>query len=149
MRAFEARHAVCARARQWASLRLDGELSQLEEALLQAHLASCAQCAAFVRDAGAATVALRGAELERPASPVAVPGRSRTPVAALRALTATAAVVVGAVGFGALFATFGASGPSGGGSGARVVAAVDEQALLREPRVLMRPGVKRGIGISV
>lgn len=37
----------CDRARQWVSLRLDGELSELENALLQKHLLTCADCAEY------------------------------------------------------------------------------------------------------
>src|SRR4051812_50131799 len=35
---------LCARARFWASLRMDGELSELEGVLLDAHLSGCADC---------------------------------------------------------------------------------------------------------
>src|SRR6476469_1307277 len=52
---------LCARARFWASLRLDGELSELEGALLDAHLAQCADCGAFATSAEASTAALRDA----------------------------------------------------------------------------------------
>ena len=38
---------LCARARFWASLRVDGELSELEGALLDAHLGRCADCSAY------------------------------------------------------------------------------------------------------
>ena len=37
--ALHASPAICERARSWASLRLDGELSEFEDALLSAHLA--------------------------------------------------------------------------------------------------------------
>jgi anti-sigma factor RsiW len=37
----------CDRARQWSSLRVDGELSELEEALLEKHLGSCGECAEY------------------------------------------------------------------------------------------------------
>ena len=45
--ALSPRHSRCDRARQWASLRLDGELSELEEVLLEKHLEGCAACHAF------------------------------------------------------------------------------------------------------
>ena len=41
---------MCERAREWASLRLDGELSELERALLDAHTRNCAACAEYVAD---------------------------------------------------------------------------------------------------
>jgi hypothetical protein len=52
---------LCARARFWTSLRLDGELSELEGALLDAHLAQCPDCGAFTASAEASTAALRDA----------------------------------------------------------------------------------------
>jgi hypothetical protein len=62
---------LCERARAWASLRADGELSELESALLDAHLGRCADCHAFSRSAQNMAFALRTAQLEHPA-PVAV-----------------------------------------------------------------------------
>lgn len=90
---------LCARARFWASLRLDGELSELESALLDAHLARCADCSAVTRDFGALTHDLRARPLERVA-PVAV-RRGRT----LRRVlvgAAAAAVIAGGVLLGGL-----------------------------------------------
>jgi predicted anti-sigma-YlaC factor YlaD len=82
---------LCARARFWVSLRVDGELSELEGALLDAHLARCAECAAFAAGTSASTTWLRGAELERPAPiTVAVP---RAPRRAAVALVAAAALM--------------------------------------------------------
>jgi predicted anti-sigma-YlaC factor YlaD len=42
---------LCARARFWVSLRIDGELSQLEGALLDAHLVRCPDCREFAAGA--------------------------------------------------------------------------------------------------
>jgi hypothetical protein len=50
---------LCARARFWVSLRIDGELSELEGALLDAHVARCPDCAAFAAGATTSTAALR------------------------------------------------------------------------------------------
>ena len=82
---------LCERARFWASLRLDGELSELEGALLDAHLARCAGCRVVADGFGSSTTALRSASLERP-SPVAF-DLARTP-RRLIATVAVAAVVV-------------------------------------------------------
>ena len=82
---------LCERARFWASLRLDGELSELEGALLDAHLARCAGCQAVVEGFSASTSALRSAPLEHFA-PVAV-ALTRSP-RRLLALIAVAAVLV-------------------------------------------------------
>src|SRR5262245_27786301 len=54
---------ACDRARQAVSLRLDGELSQLERALLDRHVSRCSACAEFASDAEELTLQLRGAEL--------------------------------------------------------------------------------------
>ena len=50
-------HSVlCERSREWISLRLDGELSELAEKMLESHLARCAGCQEF--ESSAAAVAL-------------------------------------------------------------------------------------------
>jgi hypothetical protein len=67
---------TCERARGWASLRLDGELSELESALLRSHLDRCEACARFACGADHVAAALRLARLERP-GPVALVFRSR------------------------------------------------------------------------
>ena len=79
---------LCARARFWASLRVDGELSELEGALLDAHLSGCADCRSVAAGFAAVTRGLRAAPLDRP-SPVTVSVR-RSP----RRFLATAAVAV-------------------------------------------------------
>ena len=86
---------MCERAREWASLRLDGELSELERALLDAHTRNCSACAEYVADVGALTVAIRAAELERLPRPVVLPLRRSFAWAtrALQAGAATAAVL--------------------------------------------------------
>jgi anti-sigma factor RsiW len=64
--ALSPRSGRCERARQWASLRIDGELSELEETLLEKHLEGCASCRAFAARLTAATEAVRGVPHERP-----------------------------------------------------------------------------------
>jgi hypothetical protein len=84
---------LCARARFWVSLRVDGELSELEGALLDAHLARCADCAAFAAGATASTAWLRDADLERPAPiRIAVPRQPRRAAAGLVAAAALMAI---------------------------------------------------------
>jgi anti-sigma factor RsiW len=53
--------AGCDRAREWISLALDGELSELEHAQLQRHLRRCVSCAAYAATVSAATGELRAA----------------------------------------------------------------------------------------
>src|SRR5689334_11153931 len=80
---------LCARARFWVSLRVDGELSELEGALLDAHLGRCPDCAEFAAGTAVSTDWLRSAELERPAPfTVAVPKSPRHAVAGLVAAAA-------------------------------------------------------------
>ncbi len=95
----------CVRAREWASLGLDGELSELERLLLERHLARCEPCRAFAGSAAAVAGALRGAPLERPrrtAVPEARPPRRRARYGI--AAAAAALVIVGA-GVGTLVAS--------------------------------------------
>ncbi len=87
---------LCERARFWASLRLDGELSELEEALLETHLARCAACREVAGGFEASTVALRSAQLE-PSAPVAVDG-PRSPRRLFAAIAVAAVLVLGVIG---------------------------------------------------
>jgi predicted anti-sigma-YlaC factor YlaD len=90
---------ACDRARQAVSLRLDGELSQLERAVLDRHLKRCPECAAFASDAEELTLQLRGAELV----PFELPLRERV---AFRRRSAGAWVGVASVAATALLAVF-------------------------------------------
>jgi|SRR5579862_3313839 len=94
-------HTVeCERAHALVSLGLDGELSDVDEATLRAHVGRCAACARFARDLGALTQEIRTAPLERPAAAVPPP-RRRAATRTLR-LGAAAAAVALAAGFGSL-----------------------------------------------
>jgi predicted anti-sigma-YlaC factor YlaD len=95
-------HGKCDRARQWASLELDGELSSFERALLENHLEGCPSCAEFRAEIGGVTSALRAA----PQEPFAglVVGRVRRRVR-MRLAPAAAAMAVAAVGLGSLVAS--------------------------------------------
>jgi anti-sigma factor RsiW len=141
----------------WASLQLDGELSELERALLDAHVARCDACAVYVREVGAATRGLRAAELERPAHPITLPSRRRLVRPAH--FSAAAATLVMALGLGALFSSLNSAG-------SRVVQSAEaadlnpvtagENALIREVRLAYIEGKRarqripqRGLGIPV
>ena len=91
----------CSRAQAWASLELDGEVSQLESVLLERHLERCAACAVHVTEMRALAEVLRAALLEAPSEPVFVASgrRSRAgSVAARVAVAATLAVAAGGLG---------------------------------------------------
>ena len=67
----------CERARECASLRLDGELSEFEQALLVAHLARCEPCRSFANELESTTNHMRLTPLERLGQPVLVYAGSR------------------------------------------------------------------------
>ena len=64
--------AACDRVRAQVSLELDGELSQLERAMVAAHVVRCGGCRAFRSGATAVTRELRAAALEQPPPSVLV-----------------------------------------------------------------------------
>lgn len=83
----------CSRAREAASARLDGELSELELVQLDSHLAGCAACAEYAELIAATALELRAAALEQPSEPIAIPRIRRRP--RLVPAAAAAAVVAG------------------------------------------------------
>jgi len=90
---------ICHRTRQHVSLRLDTEISELEEALVAAHLRRCSECWAFAVDLEAITETLRTAPLAEPSVRFQLPRRpSRFGVA--RAGTAAAAAITAAIAVG-------------------------------------------------
>lgn len=89
--------AACDRAREQVSLSLDGELSQLERRLLDAHLDRCASCAAYAQDVVLFTEQLRTAPLETPRRPVVVRRTRRLSPARVQ-VVAAAALALLAVG---------------------------------------------------
>jgi anti-sigma factor RsiW len=93
-------NGLCLRAREWSSLRADGELSELESELLERHLAGCSDCAGFEARLQAVATTLRAAPLEQPRGRVSLPPRRRPAIPKQRVL-AIAAVIM-ATGVGAL-----------------------------------------------
>ena len=96
----------CDRARAWVSLKLDGELSELEGFMLESHLARCEACRAFAADAVGFTTALRTAPLEPLERPVSLPAGRRSMRRAVQ-FGAAAALVATSVGLGSLFGALG------------------------------------------
>jgi len=84
----------CDRDRQWASLELDGELSELERSLLHAHLARCPECAPVVAEVRAIAARMRETPLEQPSLTAVVP-RRRPRVRAFQVAVAAATVAIG------------------------------------------------------
>jgi len=85
----------CEGARAQISRRLDGEISQLEERMLEVHLVRCADCRTFDAQVAKFTNELRAAPLEPLAFPIEIRRARRTSLA--RAQVAIAAVVAIAV----------------------------------------------------
>jgi predicted anti-sigma-YlaC factor YlaD len=103
----------CDRTRELFSASLDGELAELDEARLQAHLATCAGCRAYADRADAAARLVRATPLEEPSFPIVVPGRR---LAVARRLQAVAAVAAVGVTVGLSVAIGSLSGPSAASS---------------------------------
>jgi anti-sigma factor RsiW len=114
---------MCERAREWASLRLDGELSEFERVLLDAHLRRCAACAAYVGEIGAITATIRATALEPLPRPIALPLRRRIAWASrgLQAGAAAAAVAALTIGLGIQSSVSGSSPGSGAGRHASAI----------------------------
>lgn len=138
----------CSHGLAWASLELDGELSQLESVLLERHLARCAACAAHVGDMRALTEALRTAPVEAPSAPVFVASSRRARTGTLAAKVALAATLALAAGGLGVFAGSLGGGPAGPEPQERelVLLTPDDRRDLRglrevpEPPGLVRPG---------
>ena len=88
---------LCERACRWVSLRVDGELSELESALLDDHLGRCRSCRVFASGVEDVATALAGARLERPAPLALVFPRRRRQSPVLRSAAAATLIVVAAV----------------------------------------------------
>lgn len=87
----------CVSAREAASRRLDGELSELESARLDAHLRRCSACRELTEQSAAIVAQLRHAPLETPNVAVFAP-RRRRPASMSRLQAAAAVLAVVAAG---------------------------------------------------
>jgi anti-sigma factor RsiW len=91
--------SACERAREWASLRLDDELSVLEEEILERHLDACDACRWFEEGMRLSTARIRSTPLETPTRRVTAPSRAGLGPQYRRrtALVAAAALAIGAL----------------------------------------------------
>jgi ferric-dicitrate binding protein FerR (iron transport regulator) len=144
--------ANCERARAWASLRLDGELSEIEDALLSAHVRRCAACREYEEVVCAVVVMLRAQPLEQIRHPMPVPVPRRT-IVRPSALARVAAVAAAVVGVTTVLSTHSSNDPTGsfGSSGnVPVIATADNDIQqLRELRVIQlggHPPQRSGVG---
>ena len=92
--------SVCARVREQASLELDGELSQLEQRMLVAHLERCGACATYADDVRDLTDRIRSAPLHSLRRPVVVRRRRRHLSATRLQVGVAAALALAALGLG-------------------------------------------------
>jgi predicted anti-sigma-YlaC factor YlaD len=122
---------LCERAQSWASLRADDELSELESALLDAHLARCRPCRAFAAGAEALAAVLRSAPVSRP-EPLVVRA-ARPERTALRAVQVAAALTL-VVSAGVVAAVSGSPGSASAARPVAMVAGADSPDRLRELR---------------
>jgi anti-sigma factor RsiW len=91
----------CDRAREGASARLDGELGQLDQARLEAHLELCAECREFAARISAAAGRIRRTPLEP--APAEVFVAHRRSFVRPRVVTAAAATLLVAAAAGSSF----------------------------------------------
>ncbi len=127
-------HSIdCEQVRGHISAGLDGELSEVEQARVEAHVGLCADCRAFLGGTRKTADLLRAAPLEDLDFPIALPSRRRA-IARRIPVAAAAAAIAAAVGLGALVGGMGSS--SSGLRAARSTSA--ESASLRFPENELR-----------
>src|SRR5438105_12262810 len=137
-------NGLCERGREWISLRLDGELAELAQKMLDSHLARCPECRAFEAEAAATTRLVRATPLELLAQPISLPRGRRLALSMRRvsAVAASAAAVV--VGIGAFLNLPSASSTA---AGPRVTIVTSDNSDLTQARgvraALFRPDAKR------
>jgi hypothetical protein len=95
---FPLENRRCERARQWSSLCLDGELSELETALLEQHLEACDSCLAFDERLRVTAISLRTTPSEPPRVRFQIPERTRVRFPASRRLAVAAIAAALALG---------------------------------------------------
>ncbi len=111
-------HTTCEPMRELFSASLDGELSELDGARLQAHLAACSGCRAYAAGAEETARLLRGTPLEALSVPIVLPAR-RLAVARKLQVAAAAAALLVTVGLSVAVATISSSPPARAHSSAR------------------------------
>jgi putative zinc finger protein len=132
----------CDRVREWASLDLDGELSDFERVLMDGHLALCADCSSFRASITGFTDRLRAVPLELSERPVVV-RRSRRAISFRRVPAAAAALVVAVVGVATLLSSAELRGVTESAPWARPGDANDATNLIRQtgdqrPKILLQ-----------
>ena len=96
---------VCSRVREQVSLELDGELSQLEQRMLGAHLERCPRCAAYAAEVRDVTERIRNAPRAHMQRPVVVVRRRRPLTTVRLQVGVAAAFALAALGLGTQLAS--------------------------------------------
>jgi predicted anti-sigma-YlaC factor YlaD len=112
------------RAREAASLRLDGELSEFDAVRLGLHLRDCAACRGYAREIEAVTLELRSAPLEQPRGEIFVLRPKRVPAMRMQAAAVAAVGIIAAVA-GTSFAIGRVVGTESGGTTRTATSSVD------------------------
>jgi predicted anti-sigma-YlaC factor YlaD len=99
---------MCDQVRELVSASLDGELSELNAARVESHVAVCAGCRTYAAGAAEAARMLRQAPLEEMTVPIVLPSR-RLAVARKLQVAAAAAALAVTVGLSAAVATISSS----------------------------------------
>jgi anti-sigma factor RsiW len=127
---------ICDRVRSQISLELDGELSQLEQAMVSAHLQRCPDCRAYRDEVATFASALRAAPLERMERPIVL-RRPRRVIAARLQVGVAAAFAVVALGVAGQIASQSPS-PESSPVGNREIRYPTLRAIEREQEILKR-----------
>jgi predicted anti-sigma-YlaC factor YlaD len=96
----------CGLIRGHISAALDGELSEVDSARLEAHLGFCPECGAYSAGAGTTARLLRATPLEELGFPIALPNR-RLAMARRLQVAVAAAALVATVGLSTVLGTVG------------------------------------------
>ena len=124
----------CERMRSVISASLDGEVSEVEQATADAHLAECGDCRAYAASLAETARLLQATPLEELSFPIVLPSH-RLRLARTMQLGAAAAAVVATVFFGVTVGT----SPNGGGlSSLSASAANGSAAYLQSPEYELR-----------
>ena len=125
----------CERVRESVSASVDGELSQVEAAGLEAHLVSCESCRLYAAGFGETARLLRSAPLEDLGFTIALPAR-RYALAHKVQVAAAAAAIAATVGLSAVVGTLGSARTSS--SDAQALAGTSEPVALRNPEAELK-----------
>jgi anti-sigma factor RsiW len=134
---------ICERVRSQISLELDQELSQLEQAMVSAHLERCSECRAYRDEVAAFTSAVREAPPERLEHPIVL-RRPRRVIAPRLQVGVAAAFAVVALGVAGQIATAPQS-PESSPSGSREIRYPTQGAIEREQAMLQHVNSGRRI----